>query len=85
MTGLRPAGANVTVYGPCPGCDDWQVDIADDVPVGALRVNPAASPIEYIYQGAAALAKARSDMLEEAIREHADECPILAAIAEGVS
>lgn len=65
----------VTVLGPCPGCDNWQVDYTN----GALQ------PYVRSVLGANGIEADMTDfyaVIEAVLQEHLDECPHLRDLVE---
>lgn len=64
------------VFGPCPGCDSWQLDYTYDVAQEfiALRPVPRESELEQPYE---VDLQPFHDAVEEILQEHYDECPHL--------
>ena len=66
------------VLGPCPGCDSWQVDYTDEV---------AQTYVQVVYDPDEPLGRRIDvqpfyDVIEDALREHAEECPHLRDLIE---
>lgn len=68
------------ILGPCPGCDNWQVDYADDIATSyvEVRVNPEGriepDPTPWFLA------------LEGVLQEHLAECePLRQIVAAGAS
>lgn len=63
------------VLGPCPGCDDWQVDYTDEVRDSYSRPtieNPTTFTVGDFHQ-----------VIEDVLQEHLNECPHLRDLVEG--
>lgn len=87
----------VTLYGPCPGCGDWQVDVSESAarsyPVpewiqkeARRRVEEESARGSYRLADVHvwAIVRARDDLLEGVLREHAEECPELGRLLDGL-
>lgn len=66
------------VLGPCPGCDEWQLDYTDDVAQEFVQMVPA--PGEPF--GLRIDMQPWHDVIEDALREHMAECPHLRDLVE---
>lgn len=74
MPTFRESGreADVTL-GPCPGCDNWQLDYTDAVARSFCEVTLVGTTVDVNMQG-------WHDAVEAVLREHLDECPELRAL-----
>lgn len=67
----RRDDSRVTVLGPCPGCDDWQLDYADTVVDQYAKVTMTGSDLSEFFA-----------LIEAILQEHLAECPHLRDLVE---
>lgn len=78
MQARRTNNGTSVVLGPCPGCDDWQLDYNDDVAEQFVRL--LHDPDEPL--GVRIDMAPWYDVIEDALREHMAECPHLRDLVE---